>query len=224
VDFGDGARKSFPPDPSNQFGLTTTHTYGSGQFDVEAIAHVTGEAYGAFFAPNGTPYEALVPFALNISNTASGIGAPIEYIPPVVTVTGSPSGTLPNGTLIPADAVGQTHLYWPRGLHCLLFPRGYIVREGYELSDGVVIGGAKTVVTGYRYEAGTNDAGDATPTGHYSPDSPIAIQWNTPLPNAGSYPVVLTLDLQTTYDNGAVRTSTVSGTVGVTVIYSAVDQ
>jgi hypothetical protein len=32
------------------------------------------------------------------------------------------------------------------------------------------------------------------------------------------------LDLQTTYDNGAVRTSTVSGTVGVTVIYSAVDQ
>ena len=58
VDFGDGSRKTFPPDPSNPFGLTTTHTYGSGQFDVAVIAHVTGEAYGAFFAPNGTPYEA----------------------------------------------------------------------------------------------------------------------------------------------------------------------
>jgi hypothetical protein len=224
VDFGDGARKSFQPDPANPFGLTTTHTYGSGQFDVAVIAHVTGEAYGAFFAPDGTPFEQLVPFALNISNSASGIGAPIEYIPPVVTVTGSPSGTLPNGTLIPADAVGQTHLYWPRGLHCSLFPRANIVREGYELSGGVVIGGAKTIVTGYHYDAGTNDAGDATPTGQYRADAPIAVQWDTPLPNAGSYPVQLTLDLQTTYDNGAVRTSTVSGTVGVTVIYSAVDQ
>jgi hypothetical protein len=141
-----------------------------------------------------------------------------------VTVTGSPSGTLPNGTLIPADAVGQTHLYWPRGLHCSLFPRADIVREGYELSGGVVIGGAKTIVTGYHYDAGVNDASDATPTGGYRPDVPIAIQWDTPLPNAGSYPVQLTLDLQTTYDNGAVRTSTVSGTVGVTVIYSAVGQ
>jgi hypothetical protein len=224
VRFGDDSIKSFSPNPSNPFGLTTTHTYGPGQFDVVVIAHVTGEAYGAFFAPDGTPFEQLVPFALNISNSASGIGAPIEYVPPVVTVTGSPSGTLPNGTLIPADAVGQTHLYWPRGLHCSLFPRADIVREGYELSDGVVIGGAKTIVTGYHYDAGVNDASDATLTGGYRPDVPIAIQWDTPLADAGSYPVQLTLDLQTTYDNGAVRTSTVSGTVGVTVIYSAVGQ
>jgi hypothetical protein len=224
VRFGDDSIKTFPPDPSDPFGLTTTHTYGSGQFDVVVIAHVTGQAYGAFFAPNGTPYEQLVPFALNISNSASGIGAPIEYVPPVVRVTGSPSGTLPDGTPIPADAVGHTQLYWPRGLHCLLFPRADIVREGYELSAGLVIAGAKTVVTGYHYDAGVNDTSDATPSGDYRPDVPIAIQWDTPLPNAGSYPVQLTLDLQTTYDNGAVRTSTVSGTVGVTVIYSAVGQ
>ena len=87
-----------------------------------------------------------------------------------------------------------------------------------------MIGGAKTIVTGYHYTAGVNDASDATPGGDYRPDVPIAIQWDTPLPNAGSYPVQLTLDLQTTYDNGTVRTSTVSGTVGVTVIYSAVGQ
>ena len=224
VSFGDGSTKTFPPDPSNPFGLTTTHTYGSGQFDVEAIAHVTGEAYGAFFAPNGTPYEQLVPFALNISNSASGIGAPIEYVPPVVTVTGSPSGTMPGGTAIPSDAVGHAQLYWPRGLHCSLYPRAHIVTEGYELSGGVVIGGANTIVTGYHYDAGVNDASDATPTGSYAPNAPIAIQWDTPLSGADSYPVQLTLDLQTTYDNGAVRTSTVSGTVGVTVIYSAVGQ
>jgi hypothetical protein len=224
VRFGDDSIKSFSPDPSNPFGLTTTHTYGSGQFDVVVIAHVTGEAYGAFFAPDGTPYEQLVPFALNISNSASGIGAPIEYVPPVVTVTGSPSGTLPGGGAIPADAVGHAQLYWPRGLHCSLYPRAHIVTEGYELSGGVVIGGAKTIVAGYRYHAGTNDATDATPTGDYRPDVPIAIQWDQPLPGGASYPVALTLDLQTTYDNGTVRTSTVPGTVGVTVIYSAVGQ
>jgi hypothetical protein len=141
-----------------------------------------------------------------------------------VTVAGSPSGTLPDGTIIPADVVGQTHLYWPRGLHCSLFPQADIVREGYELSGGVVIGGAKTIVTSYHYDARVNDASDATPSGDYRPDAPIAIQWDSPLSGAASYPVQLTLDLQTTYDNGAVRTETVSGTVGVTVIYSAVNR
>lgn len=224
VRFGDDSTATFPPDPSNPFGLTTTHTYGPGQFDVVVIAHVTGQAYGAFFAPNGTPFEQLVPFAINISNTASGIGAPIEYVPPVVRVTGSPSGALPDGTVIAADAAGHTQLYWPRGLHCSLFPRADIVTEGYMLSGGIIIGRAKTIVTGYRYDAGANDAADATPSGSYAPDVPISIQWDQPLPGTASYPVQLTLDLQTTYDNGAVRTETVSGTVGVTVIYSAVNQ
>jgi hypothetical protein len=224
VRFGDDTTATFPPDPSNPFGLTTTHTYGSGQFNVVAIAHVSGQAYGAFFAPDGTPFEQLVPFSINISNQASGISAPIQYVPPVVRVTGSPSGALPDGTIIAADAAGHTQFYWPRGLRCALFARADIVTEGYELSDGVVVGGAKTKLVGYQYEAGANDAADATPTGNYTPDVPIAIQWNQPLPGTGSYAVAFTLDLQTTYDNGAVRTSTVSGKVGVTVIYSAVGQ
>jgi hypothetical protein len=224
VRFGDDSTATFPPDPANPFGLTTTHTYGSGQFNVVAIAHVTGQAYGAFFAPNGTIFEQLVPFAINISNTASGIGAPIEYVPPVVRVAASPSGTLPDGTIIAADAGGHAQLYWPRGLHCSLYARADVITEGYELSGGIVIGGAKTKLVGYHYDAGTNDAADATPTGSYGPAVPIAIQWDQPLPGTASYPVQLTLDLQTTYDNGTVRTSTVSGTVGVTVIYSAVDQ
>jgi hypothetical protein len=224
VRFGDDSTATFPPDPSNPFGLTTTHTYGSGQFNVVATAHVSGQAYGAFFAPDGTPFEQLVPFSINISNQASGIGAPIQYVPPVVRVTGSPSGTLPDGTIIPADAAGHVQLYWPRGLHCSLYARADVITEGYELSGGIVIGGAKTKLVGYHYDAGTNDAADATPTGSYGPAVPIAIQWDQPLPGTASYPVQLTLDLQTTYDNGAVRTSTVSGTVGVTVIYSAVDQ
>jgi len=87
-----------------------------------------------------------------------------------------------------------------------------------------VIGRAKTIVTGYHYDASVNDASDATPTGGYPPGRADRYPVGYTLANAGIYPVQLTLDLQTTYDNGAVRTSTVSGTVGVTVIYSAVDQ
>jgi hypothetical protein len=142
----------------------------------------------------------------------------------VVRVTGSPSGTLPDGTIIAADLAGHIQLYWPRGLHCSLFPRGDIIREGYELSAGLVVGGAKTKLVGYHYASGTNDAADATPSGSYAPDVPIAIQWDQPLPGIASYPVHLTLDLQTTYADGAVRTETVSGSVDVTVIYSAVNQ
>ena len=63
---------------------------------------------------------------------------------------------------------------------------------------------------------------DATPSGTYAPDVPIAIAWDTPLPGQGTYSVQLVLDLRTTYADGTVRTETVAGSVAVTVIYSAV--
>ncbi len=67
VKFGDGSSATLPQDPSDPFGLTTTHAYGPGAFDVVAIARVSGEAYGAFFAPDGTVFEQLVPFSIDIS-------------------------------------------------------------------------------------------------------------------------------------------------------------
>jgi hypothetical protein len=42
------------------------------------------------------------------------------------------------------------------------------------------------------------------------------------LPGQGSYPVRLVLELETTYDDGTVRTYEAAGTVDVTVVYSAV--
>jgi hypothetical protein len=64
------------------------------KFEVTVTAHVTGDAYGTFFAPDGTPFERVVPFALDINNVASGVSAlPIDYIPPVVTVGGRERGT-----------------------------------------------------------------------------------------------------------------------------------
>lgn len=221
VDFGDGTRRTFAGEGSDQ--LETTHVYDEGTFDVIVTARVTGQAYGAFFTPAGVPYEEIVPFSLDISNRASGVAAlPIEYVPPVVTVGGSPTGTLPDGSVVAPDVDGHAALWWPRGLHCELFVRPIIERDGFMRSGGVVIGGATTRLVSYRYERGVNDAGDATSPGTYDADGPIAIQWNTPLPGQQAYPVRLVLFLETTYDDGTVRTSEVSGEVAVTVIYSAV--
>jgi hypothetical protein len=224
VDFGDGTLRSYPRDPSAPERLAVTHRYdAAGSFDAVVTAHVSGQAYAAFFAPGGAPVERVIPFTVDISNRAAGISAlPIEYVPAVVEVGAAPSGTLPDGTILSPEAEGHAQLWWPRGLLCELFPRAIVVSEGFMRSGGVTIGGATTRLVAYRYEAGVNDASAPSAPGHYPADEPIHIQWNTPLAGQGSYPVRLVLELETTYDDGTVRTYEAEGTVDVTVIYSAV--
>lgn len=221
VDFGDGARRTFPGDGSDR--LVTTHAYDAGEFEVVVTARVVGEAYGAFFTPDGVPYEEVVPFELDISNSASGVSAlPIEYVPPVVSPGGSPSGTLPGGQTIAADAAGHAQIFWPRGLPCVLYVRPIVEKEGFMRSGGVVIGGATTRLLSFRYLGGVNDASDASPPGAYEAGEPIRIQWNTPLPNAGAYPIRVELSVETTYDDGTVQTFEFSGSIAATVVYSAI--
>jgi hypothetical protein len=221
IDFGDGTRRTFPGDGSDR--LATTHAYDAGTFDVVVTARVIGDAYGAFFTPDGVPYERVVPFELDISNGATGVAAlPIEYVPPVVVPGGSPSGTMPGGKAIAADAAGHAEIFWPRGLPCALFIRPIVEQEGLMRSGGVVIGGATTRLVSFRYLGGENDASDASPPGTYGASEPIRIQWNTPLPNAGSYPIRVELTVETTYDDGTVRTFEFAGSIAATVVYSAI--
>jgi hypothetical protein len=190
---------------------------------VIVTARVIGEAYGAFYTPEGVPYEEVVPFELDISNSASGVSAlPIEYVPPVVVPGGSPSGTMPGGQSIAADLDGHAQIYWPRGLPCTLFIRPIVEQEGFMRSGGVVIGGATTRLISYRYLGGINDASGASPRGTYDAGDPIRIQWNTPLPEGGSYPIRVELTVETTYDDGTVRTFDFSGSIAATVVYSAI--
>jgi hypothetical protein len=222
VDFGDGSGGSVAANPADPLRMSTTHAYGAGSFSVTVTAHVAGRAYAAFIAPGGSPFETTVPWAVDVTNAASGVsGLPIEYVPPVVAVAGSPSGTLPGGAAVPPDASGHAAVYWPRGLPCALYIRGTIVTEGFMRSGGTVIGGGATTVTGYRYTAGVNEAASPTPTGRYPASSPVRIQWDTPLPGNRTYPVRVVLELSTRYDDGTVRTSTAAGTVSVDVVYSA---
>ena len=89
-------------------------------------------------------------------------------------------------------------------------------------SGGVVIGGATTRLVSFRYLGGANDASDASPPGTYDAGEPIRIQWNTPLPNGGSYPIRVELTVETTYDDGTVRTFEFAGSIAATVVYSAI--
>lgn len=225
VDFGDRTLRSYPRDPSAPERLAATHRYdaAAGSFDAVVTAHISGQAYAAFFSPGGAPVERVIPFTVDISNRAAGISAlPIEHVPPVVEVGAAPSGTLPDGTVVSPDVEGHAQLWWPRGLLCELFPRAIVISEGFMRSSAVTIGGATTRLVAYRYEAGVNDASAPSAPGDYPAHEPIHIQWNTPLSGRGSYPVRLVLELETTYDDGTVRTYEAEGTVDVTVIYSAV--
>jgi hypothetical protein len=220
VDFGDGTRRTFPGDGSDR--LATTHAYEAGEFDVVVTARVTGEAYGAFFTSDGVPFEEVVPFELDISNLASGTTLPIAYVPPVVVPGGSPSGTMPGGQTVIADVDGHAQIYWPRGLPCDLFVRAVVEEEGFMRSGGVVIGGATTRLVSYRYFGGENDRSGGSSAGAYNADQPLLMQWNTPLPDGGSYPVRVELMVETTYDDGTVRTFEFSGSIAVIVVYSSI--
>ena len=224
VDFGDGTVETFAPEAGDQERLSVPHRYEqAGSFDAVVTARVSGQAYAAFFDPGGVPVEQVIPWELDITNSATGISAlPIEYLPPVVEVGASPSGVLADGSVLDPQPDGVAALWWPRGLLCELFPRATIVTEGSMRSGGVTIGSSVTELVGYRYLPGANDASAPTAPGEYGADEPIRIQWDTPLPRQGSYPVRLVLQLETTYDDGTVRSSEVEGAVQVTVIYSAV--
>ena len=92
-------------------------------------------------------------------------------------------------------------------------------------SGGVVIGGGRTRLVAYRYVAGTNDAvGRAPGAARIRRRRRSGSSGTRRCLGPGPYPVRLVLDLETTYDDGTVRTTQVSGTVGVTVVYSAVSQ
>lgn len=222
IDFGDGTSQVFGGGDIRDR-LVATHAYEPGQFDVIATARVTGEAYGAFFSPSGDPFEEVVPFTLDITNSASGVAAlPIEYVPPVVTVGGSPSGDVPGSGPVEPDAVGSAAIYWPRGLPVDLFVRVIVEQEGFMRSGGVVIGGARSRLTGFRYLGGHNDANRGSKRGAYGPDDPLHLQWDTPLAGNERYVVPVELTVETTYDDGTVRSIAVPGEIAVTVIYSAV--
>jgi len=224
VDFGDGTRGTYTN--GGAFSLKVVHKYGAGSFDVNVAAHMSGTVYGAKADASGNPYEVSAPFTLTLTNTAGTSGAPIEYIPPVVTVgsdpTVNPTPQEPKLPNIPRDSKALASFYWLRGLPCTLYAAPIVVSEGFMRSAGVRIGGAHTVLASYDFSATVNDRNSSvrSANGSYAGNTPIEIQWNTPLGNNQPYALSYTYHLVTTYDDGTVRNYTVSGGVGVVIVYT----
>jgi hypothetical protein len=97
-----------------------------------------------------------------------------------------------------------------------------VEEEGFMRSGGVVIGGATTRLVSYRYLGGENDRSGGSVVGTYAADEPLLMQWNTPLPDRGSYPIRVELTVETTYDDGTVRTFEFGGSIAATVVYSSI--
>jgi len=131
---------------------------------------------------------------------------------------------MPDGRPVAADVDGHSQIFWPRGLPCDLFVRAIVEEEGFMRSGDVVIGGATTRLVSYRYLGGDNDRSSGSGAGTYAADDPLRMQWNTPLPDGGSYPIRVELTVETTYDDGTVRTFEFSGAIDATVVYSAISQ
>lgn len=89
-------------------------------------------------------------------------------------------------------------------------------------SGGVVVGGATTRLLSYRYLGGENDRTGGSRAGPYDADQPLLMQWNTPLPDGGLYPIRVELTVETTYDDGTVRTFDFTGSIAVIVVYSSI--
>ena len=180
-------------------------------------ARVTGRRLRRLLHARTAPRSRrVVPFTSTSATRAAGIARPADRV--------RPAGRRPSAAARRArcrtarshrpTSTGTPQICWPRGLPCDLFVRPIIEREGFMRSGGVVIGGATTRLVGYRYVAGTTTPRRRPRAARIRPRRRSASSGTRRCPARGSYPVRLVLDLETTYDDGTVRTSQVVGDGG----------
>ena len=116
------------------------------------------------------------------------------------------------------------NIYWPRGLPCALFLRAIVEEEGFMRSGGVVIGGATTRLVSYRYLGGENDASNASGRAAMTPASRSGSSGTRRCRTAARTRCRVELTVETTYDDGTVRTFEFAGSIAATVVYSAISQ
>jgi hypothetical protein len=223
---------------SGRSGITATHTLqpaangGTQQSDLTVVArlHVAGQALD--FDQSGNPVVRNVDGYVDVSNHggATGAGSAPVDVPPQLTAGAIPAGQQGDGTLPPPDTTAPPaqRAVTLRGRVLALYPRAIVARPGVELVDGVEVGQATTTVTGWRYEGTATDAPAAEgthPGAHGGPDMPVVVQYDhAERTDAAGRPVdemiPLTILVRTTYPDGAVLDSTVSGDIAVAIWYA----
>ena len=168
------------------------------------------------------------PFTVDVTNSASGQvnqQPVVSYTAPQVRA--AVVAQLTNGA---PDSLrrGLAAIEVPRGTTVFLYLRPIVDREGVMTLDGKPGGGGQTQVLGWTLTAGSLDGPRGTISrpgvGGVAGDA-ITQQWNTPdrIGPGGPLPYSLAIDytVRTTYPDGQTRDYRFSGTIAVTVAYSA---
>lgn len=223
---------------SGRAGITATHALqpapngGTQQSDVTVVArlHVAGQALD--FDQSGNPVVRNVDGYVDVSNHrgATGAGSAPVDVPAQLIAATLAAGQLGDGTLLPPDNAAQPaqRAVTLRGRLLALYPRAIVVRPGVELVDGIEVGQATTTITGWRYDGAATDAPPAQgtrPGARGTPDAPIVIQYDhAERTDAAGRPVdelvPLTIEVRTTYPDGAAVESTISGDIAVAIWYA----
>lgn len=227
VDFADGQTATLPGGGRS---ISVSHSYGSpASVRPRVTAHVAGTAQVADFDPaTGDLILLSAPFTVDVSNDTSGQvnrQPVVDYSAPVVRAAVV--------TQLAADAPdslrrGMAAIEVPRGTMVFLYMRPIVDQEGGMTLDGKPGGSGQTEILGWTLGSGSADGPPGATTrpgaGGAAADA-IAQQWNTP-DQVGSggpipYSLAVSYTVRTTYPNGQTRDYQFSGTIAVTVAYSA---
>jgi hypothetical protein len=227
IAFGDGQTAILPGGGRS---ISISHTYGApAPVQPRVTAHVVGTAQVADFDPvTGDLVLLSAPFTVDVTNSTSGQvnNQPvIDYTPPLVraAVVTQLTGNAPDSL-----RRGLAAIEVPRGTTVFLYVRPIVDQEGVMTLDGNTGGSGQTQVLGWTLASGSGDgpAGTITrPGAGGGAGDAIAQQWNTPdrIGPGGPLPYSLAIDfaVRTTYPDGQTRDYRFSGTIAVTVAYSA---
>jgi hypothetical protein len=223
---------------SGRAGIQATHTLqpapngGTQQSDLTVIAHLHVAGQALDFDQSGNPIVRNVDGYVDVSNHggATGAGSAPVDVPPQIAAGALAAGQQGDGTLPPPDTTAQPaqRATTLRGRLLALYPRAIVTRPGIELVDGIEVGQATTTITGWRYDGALTDApaAEATrPGARGTPDTPIVVQYDhAERTDATGRPVdeqvPLTILVRTTYPDGAVLDTTVSGDIAVAIWYA----
>jgi hypothetical protein len=227
VDFGDGKGTTLPGGSST---MAADHTYTTpSSVQPRVTAHVAGTAQVADFDPaTGDILLLTAPFTVDVTNSTTGqvIRQPLAaYTPPVVRAALV-------GQLAPAPPAvlrrGFDSIEVPRGSTVFLYVRPIVDREGQLTLDGQPAGSGQTSILSWTLRSGSSDGPAAQvsrPGAAGAPNDAIVQQWNTPdaIGPTGPLPYYVAIDytVRTSYPDGQTRDYNFSGSVPVTVAYSA---
>jgi hypothetical protein len=227
VDFGDGQTTTQPGGAPN---IGIDHQYAApAAVQPRVTAHVSGNAQVADFDPaTGDVVLLTQPFTVDVTNSTSGRvnqQPVVAYTSPAVRA--AVVAQLAPGAP-PPQRRGVATVEAPRGTTVFLYVRPIVDREGAMTLDGKPAGDGQTAILRWTLRGGSTDGPPAgiSPAGASGAQGdPIAQQWNTPdrIGPSGPEPYFITMDytVRTTYPDGQVRDYDFSGSVPVTVAYSA---